>query len=77
MLELASERSRKHNHLAAMMDGILVINSERLVVLRNNAAARIMPDCARGKTRRFPGPGREPRTSGRSWTFVLSAPAAS
>ncbi len=29
-----------------MIDGILVINNERLVVLRNNAAARILPDCA-------------------------------
>ena len=29
-----------------MTDGILVINMEKLVVLRNNAAARILPDCA-------------------------------
>jgi two-component system phosphate regulon sensor histidine kinase PhoR len=53
MLELASERSRSTTILAAMMDGILVINSERLVVLRNNTAARIMPDCA-GKETPFP-----------------------
>ncbi len=29
-----------------MTDGVLVINREKLVVLRNNAAARILPDCA-------------------------------
>ncbi len=29
-----------------MPDGVLVINADRLVVLRNAAAARIMPECA-------------------------------
>ena len=29
-----------------MTDGILVINTEKLVVLRNAAAARILPGCA-------------------------------
>jgi two-component system phosphate regulon sensor histidine kinase PhoR len=46
MLELASERSRSTTIIAAMTDGILVINMDRLVVLRNHAAARILPDSA-------------------------------
>ena len=46
LLEVASERSRSNTIIAAMTDGILVINTEKLVVLRNNAAARILPDCA-------------------------------
>jgi two-component system phosphate regulon sensor histidine kinase PhoR len=46
LLELASERSKSNTIIAAMTDGILVINTEKLVVLRNNAAARIIPDCA-------------------------------
>ncbi|MCX7032259.1 MAG: response regulator, partial [Spirochaetes bacterium] len=46
MLELASERSRSTTIITAMTDGVLVINAERLVVLRNAAAARIMPECA-------------------------------
>jgi two-component system phosphate regulon sensor histidine kinase PhoR len=46
MLELASERSRSTAIITAMPDGVLVINAERLVVLRNAAAARIMPECA-------------------------------
>jgi len=46
LLEVASERSRSNTIIAAMTDGILVINLEKLVVLRNNAAARILPDCA-------------------------------
>ena len=46
LLELASERSKSTTIIAAMTDGILVINNERLVVLRNNAAARIFPACA-------------------------------
>jgi two-component system, OmpR family, phosphate regulon sensor histidine kinase PhoR len=46
LLEVASERSRSNTIIAAMTDGILVINAEKLVVLRNNAAARILPDCA-------------------------------
>jgi two-component system, OmpR family, phosphate regulon sensor histidine kinase PhoR len=47
MLELALERSRSTTIITAMPDGVLVINAERLVVLRNAAAARIMPECAR------------------------------
>lgn len=46
LLELASERSRSNTILTALTNGILVINRERLVVLRNDAAARILPDCA-------------------------------
>jgi signal transduction histidine kinase len=46
LLEVAAERSRSTTIISAMMDGILVINSEKLVVLRNNAMARILPDCA-------------------------------
>ena len=46
LLEVASERSRSTTIIAAMTDGILVINTEKLVVLPNNAAARILPDCA-------------------------------
>ena len=46
LLEVAAERSRSTTIIAAMTDGILVINREKLVVLRNNATARILPDCA-------------------------------
>jgi two-component system phosphate regulon sensor histidine kinase PhoR len=46
LLEVASERSRSTTIISAMTDGILVINMEKLVVLRNHAAARILPDCA-------------------------------
>jgi len=53
LLEVASERSRSNTILAAMTDGVLVINLEKLVVLRNNAAARILPDCA-GRALPFP-----------------------
>jgi two-component system phosphate regulon sensor histidine kinase PhoR len=45
LLEVASERSRSTTIIAAMTDGILVINMEKLVVLSNNAAARILPEC--------------------------------
>ncbi|MBE3133204.1 MAG: response regulator, partial [Acidobacteria bacterium] len=46
LLEVASERSKSNTIIACMTDGILVINTEGLVVLRNAAAARILPDCA-------------------------------
>jgi len=46
LLEVASERSKSNTIIACMTDGILVINSEKLVVLRNNAAASILPECA-------------------------------
>lgn len=47
LLELASERSKSNTIISCMTDGILVINTEKLVVLRNDAAARILPECAR------------------------------
>ena len=46
LLELASERSKSTTIISCMSDAVLVINTEKLVVLRNNAAARIIPDCA-------------------------------
>jgi two-component system phosphate regulon sensor histidine kinase PhoR len=46
LLELASERSKSNTIITAMTDGILVINTEKLVVLLNAAAAKIFPDCA-------------------------------
>jgi signal transduction histidine kinase/CheY-like chemotaxis protein len=46
LLEVASERSKSNTIITAMTDGILVINTDKLVVLRNAAAARILPDCA-------------------------------
>ena len=46
LLEVASERSRSNTIIACMSDGILVVNTERLVVLRNAAAAQALPDCA-------------------------------
>jgi signal transduction histidine kinase len=47
LLEVASERSKSNTIIACMSDGILVINREGLVVLRNAAAARILPGCAK------------------------------
>jgi signal transduction histidine kinase/CheY-like chemotaxis protein len=47
LLELASERSKSNTIISCMTDGILVVNTEKLVVLRNDAAARILPACAR------------------------------
>jgi two-component system, OmpR family, phosphate regulon sensor histidine kinase PhoR len=47
LLELDSERSKSNTIIGCMTDGILVINRERLVVLRNDAAARMLPECAR------------------------------
>ena len=43
LLEVASERSRCGTILKCITDGLLVINREKLVVLRNNAVARILP----------------------------------
>ncbi len=47
LLEVASERSKSNTIIACMTDGILVINREGLVVLRNAAAARILPGSAK------------------------------
>jgi len=46
LLEVASERSKSTTILKCMTDGVLVINLEMLVVLRNDAAARIVPGLA-------------------------------
>lgn len=46
LLELASERSRSTTIIKCMTDGVLVINYEKLIVLRNGAAARILPESA-------------------------------
>ena len=47
LLEVASERSKSGTILRCITDGLLVINLEKLVVLRNNAAARIFPKAAK------------------------------
>ena len=47
LLEVASERSKSNTIIACMTDAILVINNEGLVVLRNAAAALILPDSAK------------------------------
>jgi two-component system phosphate regulon sensor histidine kinase PhoR len=53
LLELASERSKSTSILKCMTDGLLVINFEKLIVLRNDAVARILSSCA---TRPVPFP---------------------
>jgi len=47
LLEVASERSKSGTILRCITDGLVVINLEKLVVLRNNAAARIFPTAAK------------------------------
>lgn len=47
LLEVTSERSKSNTILKCITDGLLVINFEKLVVLRNNAAAQALPDSAR------------------------------
>jgi two-component system phosphate regulon sensor histidine kinase PhoR len=42
LLELASERSRSNTIIKCMTDGVVVINVDKLVVLRNAAAAHIL-----------------------------------
>jgi len=46
LLEVAFERSKSRTILNCMTDGVLVVNRNRQVVLRNQAAARILPECA-------------------------------
>jgi two-component system phosphate regulon sensor histidine kinase PhoR len=46
LLEVTSERSRSNTIIKCMTDGVLVINFEKLIVLRNAAAAHILPDSA-------------------------------
>jgi len=45
MLELAFERSKSHTIINCMADGVLVVNRDGQLVLRNAAAARILPHC--------------------------------
>ncbi len=44
LLEVAAERSKSNTIIKCITDGILVINTEGLIVLRNAAAARILSD---------------------------------
>ena len=46
LLEVAFERSKCSTVINCMTDGVLVVNRDRQIVLRNNAAARIVPECA-------------------------------
>jgi len=44
LLELARERSKSSTIINCMADGVIVVNRDRQIVLRNNAATRIIPD---------------------------------
>ena len=44
LLEVAAERSKSNTIIKCITDGILVINNEKLIVLRNAAAAQILAD---------------------------------
>jgi len=46
LLEVAFERSKCNTIISCMTDGVLVVNRGSQIVLRNAAAARIMPECA-------------------------------
>ena len=46
LLELAFERSKSKTIINCMADGVLVVNRDRQIVLRNAAAARIVAECA-------------------------------
>ena len=46
LLELAFERSKSSTIINCMTDGVLVLNRDRQIVLRNAAAARLVPECA-------------------------------
>jgi two-component system phosphate regulon sensor histidine kinase PhoR len=46
LLELAFERSKSSTIINCMIDGVLVVNSDKQIVLRNAAAARLVPECA-------------------------------
>jgi len=45
MLELAFERSKSHTIINCMADGVLVVNRDGQLVLRNAAASRMLPRC--------------------------------
>jgi len=46
LLEVAFERSKCNTIISCMTDGVVVVNRDSQVVLRNAAAARMMPECA-------------------------------
>ena len=46
LLEVAFERSKCNTIINCMTDGVLVVNHDGQIVLRNAAAARILPECA-------------------------------
>ena len=46
LLEVAFERSKASTIISCMTDGVLVINRDRQLVLRNNGMMRILPACA-------------------------------
>jgi signal transduction histidine kinase len=46
LLEVAAERSKSRTILDCMTDGVLVVNRDRQIVLRNAAARRLMPELA-------------------------------
>ena len=46
LLEVAFERSKCSTIINCMTDGVIVVNRDSQIVLRNASAARIAPDCA-------------------------------
>jgi len=46
LLEVAFERSKSNTIIGCMTDGVLVVNRDEQIVLRNPAAANIIPECA-------------------------------
>jgi len=46
LLEVAIERSKCNTIINCMTDGVVVANRDRQIVLRNAAAARILPECS-------------------------------
>jgi len=46
LLEVAFERSKSNTIINCMTDGVLVVNRERQIVMRNAAAARMIHGCA-------------------------------
>jgi len=46
LLEVAFERSKCNTVINCMTDGVLVVNRDNQIVLRNAAAARMLPECA-------------------------------
>jgi len=45
LLEVAFERSKCNTVIHCMTDGVLVVNRDHQIVLRNDAAARMLPEC--------------------------------